>query len=104
MNLAATVAGDPTIRAPFTAAELVEVGTGDCGPAALLADLGELCRISRKELVGGFVVGLCNLAEQVDAHLHAGRVMAGPLIRTAVAVDERAEAVGFAADDGNHQR
>jgi hypothetical protein len=84
-------------------AEDFELVAGDGGPAALFADLGEGFRVAGKEVVGGLLVGVSDVAEGVDADFEGLGCVAGTQASGAVEFDERAEAEGFAADDGDHE-
>src|SRR5882757_5012373 len=86
------------------AAEGFELAAGDGRPAALLADLGEGFGVAGEEVVGGLLVSVGYVAEGVDADFEFLGGVAGAFAGFAVEVDEGAEAVGFAADDGDHQR
>ncbi len=86
------------------AAEGFELGAGDWGPAALFADLGEGFGVAGEEVVGGLLVGVGDVAEGVDADFELLGCVACAVAGFAVEVDEGAEAVGFAADDGDHER
>jgi hypothetical protein len=86
------------------AAEGFELGAGDGRPAALFADLGEGFGVAGEEIVGGLLVGVGYIAEGVDSYFEFLGSVPGAFAGFAVEVDERAEAVGFAADDGDHER
>ena len=85
------------------AAEGFELVARDGRPAALLADFGEGVGVARKEIVGGLLVGVGDVAEGVDADFEFFGGVAGAVAGFAVEVDEGAEAVGLAADDGDHE-
>lgn len=85
------------------AADDLELAAGDRGPATLLADLGEGSGVAGEEVVSGLFVGVGDVAEGVDADGEFFRGMAGAAAGFAVEVDEGAEAVGFAADNGDHE-
>jgi len=86
------------------AAEGFELAAGDGRPAALFAYLGEGVGIAGEEVVCGLLVGVGDVAEGVDADFELLGCVAGALAGFAVEVDEGAEAVGLAADDGDHER
>jgi len=50
------------------AAESFELGAGDRGPAAFLADFCEGFGIAGEEVVGGLLVGVGYVAQRVDAY------------------------------------
>ena len=85
------------------AAEGFELAAGDGRPAALFADFGEGFGVAGEEVVCGLLVGVGDVSEGVDAHFEVFGGVAGALAGFAIEVDERAEAVGFAADDGDHE-
>ena len=86
------------------AAECFELAAGDGRPAALLADPGEGFGVAGEEVVCGLLVGVGDVAEGVDADFELFGGVAGALAGFAVEVNERAEAMGLAADDGDHER
>ena len=86
------------------AAKGFELVARDGGPAAFLADLGEGFGVTGKEVVGGLLVGVGDVAEGVDADFEFLGGVTGAVAGFAVDVDEGTEAVGFATDDGDHQR
>ena len=86
------------------AAKGFELVAGDRGPAAFFADFGEGFGVAGKEVVGGLLVGVGYVAEGVDADFEFVGGVAGASAGFAIEVDEGAEAVGFAADDGDHER
>jgi hypothetical protein len=86
------------------AAEGFELAAGDWRPAALFADFGEGFGVAGEEVVGGLLVGVGYVAQGVDADFESFGGVAGALAGFAVEVDEGAEAVGFAADDRDHER
>ena len=85
-------------------AEGFELAPSDWRPAAFAADLGEGFGVAREEVVGGLLVGVGDVAEGVDADLEGLGSMACTLACFAVDVDEGAEAMRLAADDGDHER
>ena len=85
------------------AAEGVELAAGGWGPAALFADLGEGLGVAGEEVVGGLLVGVGEEADGVDADFEFFGGVAGAGAGFAVEVDEGTEAVGLAADDGDHE-
>ena len=85
------------------AAEGFELAARDGGPATLLADLGEGFGVAGEKVVGGLLVGVGDVAEGVDADFESLRGVASALACFAVEVDEGAEAVRLAADDGDHE-
>jgi len=85
------------------AAEGFELAAGDWGPAAFFADFGEGFGVAGEEVVRGLLVGVGNIAEGVDADFEFFGGVAGALAGFAVEVDEGTEAVGLAADDGDHE-
>jgi len=86
------------------AAESFELAASDGRPAALLADLGEGVGVAGEEVVCGLFVGVGDVAEGVDADFEFLGGVTGAFAGFAVEVDEGTEAVGLAADDGDHER
>ncbi len=84
-------------------AEGVELGARGWRPAALFADLGEGLGVAGEEVVGGFGGGVGDVAEHVEADLEGLRGVAGAGTGLAIEIDEGTEAVGLAADDGDHE-
>ncbi len=85
------------------AAEGVVLAACGGGPAALFADLGEGVRVAGEEVVGGLLGGVAEEADGVEADFEFVGGVAGAGSGFAVEVDEGAEAVGLAADDGDHE-
>jgi hypothetical protein len=81
----------------------IEPRAGHGRPATLLADVGDSTGLAREELVGGFLRGLCDVPERMDAHLQAIGRMSVSLTGFSIQIDQRAEAPRFAADDRDHQ-
>ena len=80
-------------------------GCARCGrPAALAADAGEGRGVGGPEDVGGFLVSIGEEADGVDGDVEQLGRMACAASRFAVQVDEWAEAMGFASDNGYRQR
>ena len=88
----------------FGTAEDLELVARDWGPAAFFADFCEGFGVAGEEVVGGLLVGVGYVAEGVNAYLQLLGGVAGSLTGFAVEVNERTKAVGFAADDGDHER
>ena len=86
------------------AAKSFELAARDWGPAPFLADFCEGFCVTGEEVVGGLLVGVGDVAEGVDANFEFLGGMTGAVAGFAVEVDEGTEAVGFAADNGDHQR
>ena len=77
-----------------------------CGgwPAAFLADFGKRVRIAWKEYFRGFVRGVCEKANGMKTYGKLLGRMTGAAPSLAVEVYKWAEASGFTADDGHHER
>ena len=88
----------------FIGANSFELAPGDGWPAALLSDLGEGGGVAGEEVVRGLLVGFGDVAEGVDADLEFLGGVSCAAAGLAVQVDEGAEAMGFAANDGDHER
>src|SRR5438270_9884346 len=86
------------------AAERFDLAAGDGRPAALFADLGEGVGVAWEEVVCGLLVGVGDVAEGVNADFESLGGVAGAFAGFSVEVDEGSEAVGLAADDGDHER
>src|SRR6185503_164623 len=72
--------------------------------ATLLADVRDSTRVAREELVGGFLRGLCDVPERMDADLQPIGRMSVSLTGFSIQIDQGPEAPRFAADDRDHQR
>lgn len=88
----------------MAADERVKMSARDGRPAALFADLGESVGVTGKKLFGGLLVGGGDVTESVYAHFELLRRMPGGGSGFPIEIDERAEASGLTADDGDHQR
>jgi len=88
----------------FGTAEDLELVARDWGPAAFFADFCEGFGVAGEEVVGGLLVGVGYVAEGVDANFEGFGGVAGASACCTIEFDERAEAVGLAADDGDHER
>ena len=81
----------------------VVLGARGGGPAAFFADPGEGVGVTGVEVVCGLLGGVAEEADGVDADIEFLRGVTGAGSGFAVEIDEWAEAVGFAADDGDHE-
>ena len=80
----------------------IEAGSIDGGPTALFADPGEGFGVTRVILINRLGATRCHIAQRMDAHAEALGGVTGLGASLAIEVDERAEAVGFAADNCHH--
>src|SRR5271170_1613213 len=80
-----------------------ELAASDWWPATFTADLGEGFGVAGEEVIGGLLVGVGDVAEGMDADLERLGCVTGALAGFAIDVDEGAEAVRLAADDGDHE-
>jgi hypothetical protein len=85
-------------------AQSVELSACGGWPAAFLADFGKRVRIAWKKYVRGFVRGIREKANRMKTYCKSLGRMTGAAPSFAVKVYERAEASGFTADNGHHER